>query len=193
MKFQICTLDREVLLNKDKCQQKYQRKLLLIYIHFHLWRWAAEHMPHCRSHFKNYQQTSKLCTIHFHDTALFQPNARRHSPPELCTMRAGSLYSGLKLTSWGRSVDWSILMSFAVTLHDSSISDFKCLSDFRWRKPALVTREFDMFKETSWVSPAVKNWFRQYPVFATSYTSFALISCLLFEILMSSRPKDDNE
>lgn len=63
-------------------------------------------------------------------------------------------YSGLKLTRFGRSVDWSFFMSSAVTLQDSRVSDFKFLRGLRCCKPALVIREFAMFKETSCVSPA---------------------------------------
>lgn len=47
-------------------------------------------------------------------------------------------------------------MSFAVTLQDSKVSDFKFFSDFRCCNPALETQEFETFKETSCVNPAIK-------------------------------------
>lgn len=72
--------------------------------------------------------------------------------------------SGLKFIRLGRSVDWSFLMSLAVTLHDSRVSDFKFLSDFRCCRPALDTREFETFKETSCVSPVVTLLIREYRV-----------------------------
>jgi len=47
-------------------------------------------------------------------------------------------------------------MSFAVTLHDSSVSDLSFLSGFRCCKPELVMREFDTLSDTSDVSPVPK-------------------------------------
>lgn len=47
-------------------------------------------------------------------------------------------------------------MSFAVTLHDSSVSDLSFLSGFRCCNPALVMREFDTLSDTSDVSPVPK-------------------------------------
>lgn len=81
--------------------------------------------------------------------ALFQPSCRHSSSG--CLFRC---YSGLKLTRFGRSTHWSFCISLAVTLQDSNVNDFKFLSDFRCFRPADVTREFEMFKETSCVSPA---------------------------------------
>lgn len=45
-------------------------------------------------------------------------------------------------------------MSFAVTLQDSKVSDFKFLSCFKCCSPVLVTREFETFRDTSCVKPA---------------------------------------
>lgn len=49
-------------------------------------------------------------------------------------------------------------MSFAVTLHDSNVSDFKFFSVFRCRSPPLVMREFDTFKDTNPISPVHFSW-----------------------------------
>lgn len=78
--------------------------------------------------------------------------------PEAYSYRFNNLhnYSGRKLTRFGRSVIWSFLMSFAVTLQPSKVRDFKFLSSFKWRSPELVIREFETFKETNPVSPAFK-------------------------------------
>lgn len=62
-------------------------------------------------------------------------------------------YSGRKLTRFGRSADWSFLMSFVVTLQDSSVSCFKFFSGFRCCRPEPVMREFVKFKDTRPVNP----------------------------------------
>lgn len=66
---------------------------------------------------------------------------------------SSSTYSGRKFTRLGRAVIWSLLISPAVTLHDSRVKDFRSLSGFRWCNPPFVTREFETFRETSAVSP----------------------------------------
>ena len=53
-------------------------------------------------------------------------------------------------------------MSFAVTLQVSRVSDFRFFSDLRCCNPALVIREFETLKETSWVNPALKAVMREH-------------------------------
>lgn len=65
-----------------------------------------------------------------------------------------SNYSGRKLIRFGSAVAWSFLISFAVTLQESSVSERRFCSAFRWRRPALDTRELETFRETKAVKPA---------------------------------------
>lgn len=65
-------------------------------------------------------------------------------------------HSGLTLTRLGRAANWIFFNSVAVTLHDSRVRDRRFFSGFKWCKPELETREFDMFSETSDVSPTDK-------------------------------------
>uniref|UniRef100_A0A2P2MLH9 Uncharacterized protein n=1 Tax=Rhizophora mucronata TaxID=61149 RepID=A0A2P2MLH9_RHIMU len=48
-------------------------------------------------------------------------------------------------------------MSLAVTLQDSRVRDFKFFNVFKCRKPELVIREFETFKETSPVNPEINS------------------------------------
>lgn len=66
-------------------------------------------------------------------------------------------YSGRKLTRFGRWIDLRFLISFAVTLHESNVSDFRFFSGLRYCNPAPVMREFEAFKETNCVIPALKK------------------------------------
>lgn len=91
-----------------------------------------------------YRRCNGLICIHMYR---FFPNVNQLS--------SNTLYSGLTFTRFGRSVDCSFFMSLAVTLQDSKVSDIKFLSGFRCCRPELVTREFETFKETSWVNPAI--------------------------------------
>lgn len=68
-----------------------------------------------------------------------------------------SIYSGRKLTRFGRDVDWSLLMSAAVTLQDSNDSDLKFFKGVKCCKPSLVILEFDTFRDTKAVNPAGKQ------------------------------------
>lgn len=56
----------------------------------------------------------------------------------------------------GRAANWIFFNSVAVTLHDSRVRDRRFFSGFKWCKPELETREFDMLSETSAVSPTNK-------------------------------------
>ncbi|KAM1011522.1 hypothetical protein ACFX2J_046561 [Malus domestica] len=49
-------------------------------------------------------------------------------------------YSGREFTRFGRSVDWSFLVSFSVTLQDSNVRDFKFFSVFKCSSPEFVIR-----------------------------------------------------
>jgi hypothetical protein len=57
----------------------------------------------------------------------------------------------------GRAVNRIFFNSVAVTLHDSRLRDLRFLSGFKWHKPKLETREFDIFNETSVVNPTNRH------------------------------------
>lgn len=64
------------------------------------------------------------------------------------------IYSGRKLTRLGRAADWSFLISDAVTLQDSKVSERRFFKGFKYCNPSLVMREFETFSDTNAVKPA---------------------------------------
>lgn len=64
------------------------------------------------------------------------------------------IYSGRKLTRLGRAADWSFLISDAVTLQDSKVSERRFFKGFKYCNPSLVMREFETFSDTKAVKPA---------------------------------------
>lgn len=64
-------------------------------------------------------------------------------------------YSGRKLTRLGSAVDWSFLISLAVTLQDSKDRDLRFFNDLICTKPALLIRELEMLSETKPVKPVI--------------------------------------
>ena len=96
------------------------------------------------------QQTSRQLKCYFIRSSPTTPTVAFYGDLLWCLHN----YSGRKLTRLGRSVDWSLFMSLAVTLQPSNVSDFIFFSVFKWRSPALVIREFETFKETNSVKPA---------------------------------------
>lgn len=61
--------------------------------------------------------------------------------------------SGRNLTRFGRAFSWSFLISTASTLQYSNDKDRKFFKGFKYCNPSFVTPEFDIFKDTSPVSP----------------------------------------
>lgn len=69
-------------------------------------------------------------------------------------MNAAPPYSGRRVTRLGRAVDWSFLISAAVTLQDSRDNERKFFKGIKYCNPAFVIREFETFKDTNAVNPA---------------------------------------
>ena len=83
-------------------------------------------------------------------------------------------YSGRKLTRFGRSVDWSFLMSLAETRQASSVNCFRFFRVFRCRSPAEVILEFEMFKETNPVKPVHIYWSRGFRTYIQEISTIFL-------------------
>ena len=78
-------------------------------------------------------------------------------------------YSGRKLARFGRSVDWSFLMSLAETRQASSVNCFKFFRVFRCRSPAEVILEFEIFKEINPVKPVHRHWSRDFRTYIQTF------------------------
>jgi len=67
------------------------------------------------------------------------------------------VHSGRTVTRFGRAVDWSFLISAAVTLQDSSDNERKFFKDIKYCNPSFVIREFETFRDTNAVNPGGKK------------------------------------